>query len=93
MSEENVLGTLILGIVAGVAAPKMEHRVKRAVEDTLMAETPLHGVELRGISLYMCLLIAAVLSSILFSGGAIALTLGCVIGIFGPRLMTRLRAN
>ncbi len=81
--------TFILGLVAGFAAPLVEGPIKRALDGILMAETPLEPGEMRGLSLAVCLLVAAVISAIFTNGGVIALTLGAVIGVFAPRLVSR----
>ena len=80
----------VLGLIAGAVAPYAEPHVKRALEEALMATTPLDGAELRGLALALCLLVAALLGWLITDGGAVALTLGAVLGVFGPRLAARM---
>ena len=88
-----MLVTIILGAGAGVLAPYAEPIVKRILEDTLMAETPISAAELRMLSFALCLISAALLAWVMGSGGAVALSLGAVIGAFGPRIVARLQGG
>ncbi|MCP3972528.1 MAG: hypothetical protein GY717_19840 [Rhodobacteraceae bacterium] len=88
-----MFGTLVLGLVAGAAAPYAERHVKRALESAAMAQTPLDAAELRALSLAVCLVLAAVLAWFLAEGGAVPLTVGAVMGVFGPRLIERFRGG
>ena len=89
-----MFGTLILGLVAGVAAPYSEPNIKRMLESATMAETSLTGPELRGLALTTCLLVAALVASILSGGGgAVSLMVGAVLGVFGPRVIARFRSG
>ena len=88
-----MFGTLVLGILAGAAAPYVEPHVKRALEGAAMAETPLTAVELRAFSLALCLVAGAVLALLMTSGGAISLTVGAALGVFWPRLIERFRGG
>ena len=87
-----MFGTLVLGVIFGAAAPFAEPHIKKLLENALMAEMPLGNAELRGLSVAICLLAGALASWLLASGGAVALTLGGVIGVFAPRLLERLRS-
>ena len=88
-----MFGTLVLGLLAGVAAPYAEPHVKRALEGALMAETPLSAAELRAFSLAVCLVVAAILAWLMASGGAVSLSVGAAIGVFGPRVIARFQAR
>ena len=93
IDRESMLGTFILGIIGGVAAPYAEPRIQRLIEDLAMAKLPLDSAELRSLSLSICLLLAALLSALLSGGGAVALCFGAVVGIFGPRVWARFRGT
>ncbi len=86
-----MLWTFILGVAAGWGAPMAEEHLRGLLKQVLSAED-ISAVELRAISLAVCLLIAAIIAMALGSGGAFALTLGAVLGVLGPRLYDRLRA-
>jgi len=88
-----MFGTLILGFIAGAVAPYAEPHVRRALEGAAMAETPLSVAELRALALAICLVVAALLASVLASGGAISLTVGAALGVFAPRLLKRFRGE
>jgi len=88
-----MFATLILGLVAGVAAPYAERHVKSRLEAAAMADTSLSAAELRALALVVCLLVAAIVARILFSGGAIALLVGAALGVFGPRIIARFRGE
>jgi len=88
-----MLGTLILGLIGGAAAPYAEPHVTRALEAAAMAETPLSTAELRALSLAICLLATALLAWLVAENSAVALTAGAVLGVFGPRLMARFRGG
>ena len=47
---------------------------------------------MRAISLALCLLAAALVAAFSGGGGAVALALGAVLGVLGPRLQARYRA-
>ena len=88
-----MFGTLVLGIIAGAAAPYVEPQIKKILENALMAETALSAVEMRAFALAICLLVGALASWLLSDGGAVALTLGGALGVFGPRLIARVRED
>ena len=88
-----MFGTLVLGLLAGVAAPYAEPHVKRALDSALMAETPLSAAELRAFSLAVCLVAAAILAWLMANGSAVTLSVGAAIGVFGPRLIARFQAR
>ena len=86
-----MLGTFILGILAAVLAPHAEPHVKRGIESVLMAEQKLDSVELRQVAFAVCLLLAAALAWLLDDGSALALAFGAAVGVFGPRLIDRMK--
>lgn len=86
-----MFGTLVLGILAGFAAPYAEPHVKRALDGALMAETPLSPVELRALALAVCLVVAAFLAWLMANGSAVTLTVGATLGVFAPRLLDRIQ--
>ena len=88
-----MFGALVLGLIAGVAAPYAEPHLKRALENAAMAETPLDAAELRAFSLAVCLVVAALAGWLLSEGGAVPLTIGAALGVFGPRLIDKARGG
>ncbi len=86
-----MLFTLILGIAAGAAAPFLEEQVKRGLENIVLADAPLTAPELRGATLALLLFGAAVFAWLFGGGSAIALTLGGVIGVASPRIISRIQ--
>lgn len=86
-----MLATLILGIAAGVGAPHAEPHVKKALENILLAEAPMTKPELLLFSFSLCLLAAAVLSYIFGNGSAFALAFGAALGVFGPKIIERIK--
>lgn len=86
-----MLATIILGIAAGAGAPYAEKYVKNAIEGLLLSDAPLTGLELRSFSFAACLVAASVLAWIFGNGSAFALAVGAAVGVFGPRLIDRVR--
>lgn len=86
-----MLGTLILGALAGFVAPYAEDPLRGLLKTAMMADQPIDAAEMRGLALALCLLVAAILGNALSGGGAIALTIGAVIGVFGPRVLARIQ--
>ena len=84
-----MLGTLILGILAGLGALYAEPHVKKALENVVLAEDPISAMELRMFSFAVCLIAAAVLAWIFGDDSALALAIGAAIGVFGPRAIER----
>ena len=82
--------TFILGIVAGWGAPMAEDHLRGPLQQALSGETS--PVELRAVSLVVCLLVAAILAWIIGSHAALPLVLGALVGVLGPRLYDRFRA-
>ena len=86
-----MLADLILGIAAGAGAPYAEPRLKSALENMLLSDAPLTASELKLVSLAACLVGAAILSYVFGEGEALPLTLGAVVGVFGPRIIDRIQ--
>lgn len=81
-----MLITLILGIAAGAGASYAEPHVKGALEN-VFSDGPVSDMDLKLYSFALCLVAAAILSSILGNGSAVTLMVGAVTGVFGPRLL------
>jgi len=79
-----MLFSFILGFIAAAAAATAEPYVEQMTEGMKLS-----AMELRLSSFAVCLLIAALVASLIGSGGAVSLTLGAVAGIFVPRVLGR----
>lgn len=89
-----MLVTLIFGILAGVVAPYAVPHVKSALEaGAPEGAPPLSAAELQLFSFALCLLGAAVLAVIFGSGAGLPLAIGASIGVFGKRIMARIRSR
>ena len=86
-----MLGTVILGLLAGVGAQYAEPHVRRALENVLLSDVPITPMELRMFSFAVCLIGAAILAWIFGNDSALALVVGAAIGVFGPRAIERYR--
>jgi hypothetical protein len=86
-----MLADFILGIAAGAGAPYAEPRIRQALHGLLLSEAPMSAMELRMVSFAICLVGAALLAHIFGEGEALALALGSVAGIFGPRILDRIQ--
>jgi NhaP-type Na+/H+ or K+/H+ antiporter len=86
-----MLADFILGIAAGAGAPYAEPRIRQALEGMLLSEAPMTAMELRMVSFAICLVGAALLAHIFGEGEALALALGSVVGVFGPRILDRIQ--
>ena len=86
-----MLADFILGIIAGAGAPYAEPRIRKALEGMLLSDAPMTAMELRLVSFAICLVGAAILAHIFGEGEALALALGSVVGVFGPRILDRSR--
>jgi hypothetical protein len=84
-----MLADFILGIAAGAGAPYAEPRIRQALQGLLLSEAPMSAMELRMVSFALCLVAAALLAHIFGEGEALALALGSVAGVFGPRIRDR----
>lgn len=85
--------TLILGIIAGIAAPRAEPHISRALAAVFLAEAPMTAIELRMFSFTVCLVAAAILAAVFDQGSAIGLALGAALGVFAPRLIERYKSR
>jgi len=86
-----MLITFFLGAAAGLGTIHAEPQVKRLLENALMAEAPISATELRLLSFALCLVAAAIVSAVLGNGSGVALSIGAVFGVFGPRAMRQFR--
>lgn len=84
--------TFILGIIAGWVAPYAEDRLRPVVDENLPGR-PASAGEMRGISLALCLLAAAILAALTGSAHALPLALGAVLGVLGPRIWEKVRGQ
>ncbi|MEO1538008.1 MAG: hypothetical protein AAFR73_09780 [Pseudomonadota bacterium] len=87
-----MITTFLLGAIAGWVAAPAEERLKPFILANLPGATP-SPAEVRAISLGTCLLVAAVLATLADGGGALALMLGGVLGVLGPRLYAKFKAS
>lgn len=88
-----MLATLILAAAAGWLSPKADETVKGMIESVLLTEAPITQIELRLISFSACLVIAAILSMIFGEPHALALAVGALLGVLGPRLTDKYRRS
>ena len=88
-----MLGTFILGIIAGWGAPLAEPKIKEFLDGVLLDEVPVAPKEMALLSFALCMLAAALVSAALFSAYAVPLTLGAALGVFGPRLRDKWQAR
>lgn len=85
--------TFILGAVAAWAAAMAEPHLRRVIEGPLAIDPATVGaVELRVLTLAVCLLAAAILAALIGSAGAVPLALGAVAGAAVPWGREKLRA-
>lgn len=88
-----MLVTFILGAVAGWGAGFAEDHVRTWLGRALKVEPgSFNPVEIRSIALVACLFLAAVVAWIIASSGAVALTLGALVGVLGPRVQSMIKA-
>lgn len=83
-----MLISFILGALAAVVAASAEPHVKRALENTLMAEQKMSAVDLKIFAFAVTLLVAALLANVIGNGGAVSLTLGAVVGLIVTRIVS-----
>ncbi|MEM6387437.1 MAG: hypothetical protein AAF718_14500 [Pseudomonadota bacterium] len=86
-----MIWTILLGIAAGWGAAGIEPQLRPLLEKYLPAPAPT-PVEMRAITLSLCLLIAAIVAVLTGGGGVIWLSIGFVLGVLGPRLYGKFRA-
>lgn len=88
-----MLITFVLGAVAGWGAGFAEEHVRTGLSRVLsLAPDSFNPVELRSMALVAALFIAAVLAWLIGSSSAVALMLGAVVGVLGPRIRDAVRA-
>ena len=83
--------SFLLGAIAAWISPKLEDHIAGLVTSALPNEPTIEGSELKMLSFAVALFIAAVLAAGLSHASGIALTLGAIIGVIGPRLMAKWR--
>ncbi len=83
-----MIWTFILGIAAGWGAGFAEEHLRPLVEKHLPTPPPT-PVEMRSIALTACLFVAAIVAALSDTGGVVALTLGALLGVLGPRLYAK----
>lgn len=86
-----MIWTFILGGLAGWGAPYAEERLKEPLERHL-SSSPMPAVELRAITLSVCLLGAAIVAMLTSSAHAVPLTLGACLGVLWHRAWGKFRA-
>lgn len=86
-----MIWTFLLGLAAGWAAPFGEDFLKSHLNPHLPGDD-LPPADLRAIAVVLAVFIAAIIAALTGGGGAIALTLGAVVGVFGPRALEVARA-
>lgn len=86
-----MIWSILLGALAGWGAVGAEDRLRPHVEQHLPGGAP-SPAEMRAISLSLCLLAAALVAFFTGGGGAIALMVGAVLGVLGPRLTAKVKA-
>jgi hypothetical protein len=87
-----ILLNLVIGILAGLAVPSMERRMRDWAESLWLGDMPMSDHEFDLAALLVILMVAAVICAILgANSSAFLLTFGALIGLFGKRLWTRIR--
>lgn len=87
----DMIVTFLLGAIAGFVAGPAEERIKPFVTQYFAGPAP-KPAEMRAISLAACLFLAALVAYMADGGSALALTLGGVIGVLGPRLQAKFKS-
>lgn len=82
-----MLGTFILGLAAGWAAPHAEPHVVGALKNVLKLDADPDPVEARSFALAACFAAAAIASVLLAKDAAVTLAIGTLVGVAVPRLM------
>ncbi|MEM9969832.1 MAG: hypothetical protein AAF762_01855 [Pseudomonadota bacterium] len=88
-----MLGTFILGIIAGWGAPHAEPKIREFLAGVLLDDVPVEPKEMALLSFAVCLLAAALVAAVLFSAYALPLAAGAALGVFGPRLWDKWQAR
>lgn len=76
--------TFILGGLAGFATPYLEPHIRRAVEQLVPKDFPVHAAEIDLVTLILLLLVVVVLTG---GSSPFALLLGALVGVFGKRIV------
>lgn len=87
-----MIASFILGALAVYGAEKLEPQIREWLARILPVED-IPAVEMRGITLALMLFGAAVLATLLGSDNAVALALGAVVGVLGPRGYRRFKGS
>ena len=88
-----MLGSLILGAIAGWAAPSAEPKIKSLLENAKLGDMVDSDLNLRAASLALCLLAAAIFAEIFARAETLPLIIGFVLGVAGPKLHARWKAS
>ena len=89
-----MLFTLVLGFIAGYAAPMAEPHIRRAMENVTLSKIEVAEGEFDMLSLLVLMAAAAVVAMLLGTGAnGIALTLGALAGVFGKRAVSALTST
>ena len=89
-----MLMTILLGAVAGYTAPMVEPQVRKAMEGVTLSKIEVAEGEFDLLTLLLMLLAAAVLVMLLgLNGGAIALLIGAILGVFGKRILAAIQGG
>lgn len=86
-----MIALFILGALAAWGTPQLEPQIKALIGRVFPVDD-IPAVEMRGISLSLLLLVAALLGMLFGSYGAIALALGAIVGATGPHIYNRSKA-
>jgi len=82
-----MIWSLLLGAVAGFAAPRIEPFLERMLEAALQAEVTLDDVDFRVLAVVTALALAALVVALLGGDSSLfAAALGAGLGYFGPAL-------
>lgn len=85
--------SFLLGLVAGWGAGFAEDQTRGLFAKAFAVQpSSFQPVELRAMTLILCLLLAAILAWIISSPSAVALMVGAAVGVALPRLQERLKA-
>ncbi|MEO9825016.1 MAG: hypothetical protein ABJF50_11430 [Paracoccaceae bacterium] len=87
-----MIATFVFAALATWGAPQLEPQLK-ALVGRLLPLDDVSAVEMRGITIAVLLFVAAVLASLLGSHSTLALGVGAVVGVLGPRGYQRLKQS
>ncbi|MFO6463636.1 hypothetical protein ACK8OR_04525 [Jannaschia sp. KMU-145] len=87
-----ILLNLIIGILTGLAVPRMERWIKDWSESLWLGDMPISPHEFDLAALLVILMLAAVVCAILgIDSSAFLLALGALLGLFGKRIWARIQ--